>query len=155
MSGLEALSVACNVMAVIDFGLKTVELCRRIYETGQPDPELAASAARLGENSRNVNSLVSAKAPHGGTAAELHLQEVVVDCLACAKEVEDEVARISPRQHGPFAKAKTMDTSLGVQILEQVMDSGQLNVTTLESLRQEQKHFVTKHARSQRNCKTS
>ncbi|EQB54951.1 hypothetical protein CGLO_05165 [Colletotrichum gloeosporioides Cg-14] len=47
MSGLEGLSLACNVMQLIDFSQQTVSMCRTIYESGKFEPGLEAQASSL------------------------------------------------------------------------------------------------------------
>ncbi|EWG41371.1 hypothetical protein FVEG_03504 [Fusarium verticillioides 7600] len=50
MSGLEplaALGLVCNVLQLVEVGLKTATLCKNAYRTGEPDPELSVYAQNL------------------------------------------------------------------------------------------------------------
>ncbi|SCO86009.1 uncharacterized protein FRV6_10136 [Fusarium oxysporum] len=50
MSGLEplaALGLVCNIVQLVEVGLKTARLCKNAYRTGEPDPELSVYAQNL------------------------------------------------------------------------------------------------------------
>ncbi|RKL23583.1 hypothetical protein BFJ72_g14445 [Fusarium proliferatum] len=50
MSGLEplaALGLVCNIVQLVEVGLKTATLCKNAYRTGEPDPELSVYAQNL------------------------------------------------------------------------------------------------------------
>ncbi|QGI78447.1 hypothetical protein CEK25_005176 [Fusarium fujikuroi] len=50
MSGLEplvALGLVCNIVQLVEVGLKTATLCKNAYRTGDPDPELSVYAQNL------------------------------------------------------------------------------------------------------------
>ncbi|KAF5536299.1 NACHT domain-containing protein [Fusarium mexicanum] len=50
MSGLEplaALGLVCNVLQLVEVGLKTATLCKNVYRTGDPDPDLNIYAQSL------------------------------------------------------------------------------------------------------------
>lgn len=50
MSGLEplaALALVCNIVQLVEVGLKTATLCKNAYRTGEPDPELSVYAQNL------------------------------------------------------------------------------------------------------------
>ncbi|KAF5627406.1 NACHT domain protein [Fusarium sp. NRRL 52700] len=49
-SGLEplaALGLVCNIVQLVEVGLKTATLCKNAYRTGEPDPELSVYAQNL------------------------------------------------------------------------------------------------------------
>ncbi|KAF4943877.1 hypothetical protein FGADI_13093 [Fusarium gaditjirri] len=57
MSGLEslvALNLVCNVVQLIEVGLKTATLCKNAYRTGEPDPELSVYAQNLAETASSL-----------------------------------------------------------------------------------------------------
>ncbi|KAF5668955.1 NACHT domain-containing protein [Fusarium circinatum] len=57
MSGLEplaALGLVCNVLQLVEVGLKTATLCKNAYRTGEPDPELSVHARTLAETASNL-----------------------------------------------------------------------------------------------------
>ncbi|KAH7166699.1 hypothetical protein DER46DRAFT_635431 [Fusarium sp. MPI-SDFR-AT-0072] len=57
MSGLEplaALGLVCNVLQLVEGGLKTVTLCKNAYRTGEPDPELSVYAQNLADTASSL-----------------------------------------------------------------------------------------------------
>ncbi|KAF5597728.1 NACHT domain protein [Fusarium subglutinans] len=57
MSGLEplaALGLVCNVLQLVEVGLKTATLCKNAYRTGEPDPELSVHAQTLAETASSL-----------------------------------------------------------------------------------------------------
>ncbi|RBA19195.1 hypothetical protein FPRO05_10124 [Fusarium proliferatum] len=67
MSGLEplaALGLVCNVLQLVEVGLKTATLCKNAYRTGEPDPELSVHAQTLAETASNLTqSLENSQQP--------------------------------------------------------------------------------------------
>ncbi|KAK2134474.1 hypothetical protein NOF04DRAFT_1365019 [Fusarium oxysporum II5] len=57
MSGLEplaALGLVCNIVQLVEVGLKTATLCKNAYRTGEPDPELSVYAQNLAETASSL-----------------------------------------------------------------------------------------------------
>jgi hypothetical protein len=57
MSGLEplaALGLICNVLQLVEVGLKTATLCKNAYRTGEPDPELSVYAQNLADTASSL-----------------------------------------------------------------------------------------------------
>ncbi|KAF5251981.1 hypothetical protein FANTH_2935 [Fusarium anthophilum] len=57
MSGLEplaALGLVCNVIQLVEVGLKTATLCKNAYRTAEPNPELSNYAQTLAEIASNL-----------------------------------------------------------------------------------------------------
>ncbi|TVY72254.1 hypothetical protein Focb16_v011467 [Fusarium oxysporum f. sp. cubense] len=58
MSGLEplaALGLVCNVLQLVEVGLKTATLCKNAYRTGEPDPELSVYAQNLADTASGLS----------------------------------------------------------------------------------------------------
>jgi hypothetical protein len=57
MSGLEplaALGLVCNIVQLVEVGLKTATLCKNAYRTGEPDPELSVYAQNLADTASSL-----------------------------------------------------------------------------------------------------
>ncbi|KAF3808330.1 hypothetical protein GCG54_00006952 [Colletotrichum gloeosporioides] len=102
MSGLEGLSLACNVMQLIDFSQQTVSMCRTIYESGKFEPGLEAQASSLQDASSEVMTLLRSKkvATAKTTGAERRLLDLAPKCIQHAKDLQEEIAYLTPRQPG-------------------------------------------------------
>ncbi|KAK2764189.1 hypothetical protein CKAH01_15795 [Colletotrichum kahawae] len=177
MSGLEAFSMACNVMTVISFSLETIDLYRKIYESGCSDPKLANSAERIRKTSVQVDQVLN-KQPQLGSAqrvmttdAEKQLRDVAAECLRYSKEIEREIASTSPKKSGLpralkstvktvwrkprldqlkshlEASRKDMDTTINVQILEECIRSGKLNYDIYTTLTEDNQNFIQAYTR--------
>ncbi|UPK97429.1 hypothetical protein LCI18_008364 [Fusarium solani-melongenae] len=78
MSGLEAVAafaLACNVMQVVEAAYRTVGTCKRIYQTGQPDP---------------LNKTVGPLSPD-----DTRLRDLAVRCTTIANGLQDQIASMS------------------------------------------------------------
>lgn len=166
MSGVEAISMACNVMTVISFGLETVKLCRKIQESGSSDSNLETNARRVRETSTDVERLLTAQRP-ASTESGIRLRRVATECIGYAKDVEKEIKYTSPRNDGlrgaimsTFrvmrrkrrldelqilleASRRAMDTAVMVQIFDECIRSGDLNRSTYDTLTQDHKELLT------------
>ncbi|KAI1057532.1 hypothetical protein LB505_010419 [Fusarium chuoi] len=67
MSGLEPLAVlglVCNIVQLVEVGLKTATLCKNAYRTGEPDPELSVYAQNLAATASSLSqSLENSQQP--------------------------------------------------------------------------------------------
>ncbi|RYO91744.1 hypothetical protein DL763_004894 [Monosporascus cannonballus] len=89
MSGLEALSLACNIMTVITFARETVNVCKAVYQGRSPDDQLidiAASLAATSDELQNENQAMSPK-----PAFEHRLVDIASKCNVAARALDDEV----------------------------------------------------------------
>jgi hypothetical protein len=97
MSGLEpllALSLACNVMQVIDIAFKTTSTCKAIFQSGSLDPTLTRTVAQLMSIFQRLGeSLDSATQPRNRD--EQALLDVARECSAAAADLKAEVVKIS------------------------------------------------------------
>ncbi|RYP51293.1 hypothetical protein DL769_010831 [Monosporascus sp. CRB-8-3] len=89
MSGLEVLSVACNIMTVISFARKTVSICKAVYQGRSPDDQLidiAASLAATSDELQNGSQAISPK-----LAPEHRLADIASKCNVAARALDDKV----------------------------------------------------------------
>jgi hypothetical protein len=166
MSGLEAFSLACNIMTVITFALNTAEVCRNTRESGSSDKNLEESTEYIGRTLNNVERLLQQQ-PTAPTKAEIDLRELATKCIGYNEAVQKELKKTSPkdstkraalgstiktmmrRPHIDKLKSrleaaqKVMDSALSVQILNECMKSRALNHATYSALDQYEKHFST------------
>lgn len=98
MSGLEGLSLACNVMQLIDFGQQTVSMCRSIYDSGKFEPELETQASSLQDASSGVVTLLRSKkvATAKTIGAERRLLDLAPKCIQHEKDLQEEIAYLTP-----------------------------------------------------------
>ncbi|KAI0110511.1 hypothetical protein F4776DRAFT_642140 [Hypoxylon sp. NC0597] len=89
MSGLEALSVACNIMQVIGFAHETISFCRAIYQGRSPDDHIERNAASLSELSAQLQKHYKSTKPQ--TSQQKQLAEVAKQCNIAARALEEEV----------------------------------------------------------------
>jgi hypothetical protein len=47
MSGLEALSLACNILQLIDAAGQAISFCKKVYDGSTPDAHLTTTASTL------------------------------------------------------------------------------------------------------------
>ncbi|KAI8674581.1 hypothetical protein NCS57_00356300 [Fusarium keratoplasticum] len=97
MSGAEAVAVfalACNVMQVVEAACKTVGTCKRIYQTGQPDPALDEYGSQLRDISdaleTQLNKTVGPLSPD-----DTRLRDLAVRCTTIANGLVDQIASVS------------------------------------------------------------
>ncbi|KAI0883129.1 uncharacterized protein GGS22DRAFT_195372 [Annulohypoxylon maeteangense] len=90
MSGLEALSIACNIMQVISFAHETVSFCKAIYQGksideygGHDIASLSALSAQLRKHYQNIKPK---------TTDEKQLEDIAKKCNIAARALEEEVA---------------------------------------------------------------
>lgn len=104
MSGLEALSLVCNIMTVITFARDTIVTCKASYKGDILDSQLSDSAALMLDISTEVQSHHIAIQPH--TQTQKRLGDVAKKCQEAAKALKDEVDFIlSHQKKGDWAAA--------------------------------------------------
>lgn len=97
MSGAEAVAVfalACNVMQGVEAACRTVGACKRIYQTGQPDPALDEYGSQLRDISdaleTQLNKTVGPLSPD-----DTRLRDLAVRCTTIANGLVDQIASLS------------------------------------------------------------
>ena len=88
MAELAALSLACNIMQIIEFATEATQLCKSVYQRGCIDDSLHDTALALGEVSEATQAHQSAMNPT--TAADKRLIEVAAKCTVTARAIADE-----------------------------------------------------------------
>ncbi|KAJ5501969.1 hypothetical protein N7463_004843 [Penicillium fimorum] len=165
MSGLEALSLACNVMTIITFALDTAKVYRSIYETGSLDENLKQDTEYINRIFDNVELLLL-RQPTQPTEAEFHLRILATNCMKYTEAIRKELVDTSPKNSTKRAAVKataksvlrkshidklqrdldvarkTLDSALIAQILDESMKSSALNRVTYDTLDQQQKDFL-------------
>lgn len=89
MSGLEALSLAANIVQIIDFAGQATRLCKSVYENGRLDPQLHDVAVSLEAVAKEAHSHHAALAYKTNT--DMRLEEMASKCLIAARELGEEV----------------------------------------------------------------
>ncbi|KAM6534547.1 hypothetical protein FALCPG4_004179 [Fusarium falciforme] len=113
MSGLEAVAafaLACNVMQVVEVAYKTVGTCKRIYQTGQPDPALDDYSSQLRDVSNALETQLS-KAVGPLSSDDSRLRDLAVQCTTIANGLLDQIASVSKS-----AGKKTIGSSIRLAI---------------------------------------
>ncbi|KAK1447539.1 hypothetical protein CMEL01_09378 [Colletotrichum melonis] len=114
MSGLEGiagLSLACNVMQLISFGHEAISICRRIHESGSPEPGLSEHAENLkavcdglekslGKRPTPVATTTPTTATTRAPTMEKRLLDLAAKCVKNARDLEEEMNFLSPNQPG-------------------------------------------------------
>ncbi|KAJ4201608.1 hypothetical protein NW767_006695 [Fusarium falciforme] len=113
MPGLEAVAafaLACNVMQVVEVAYKTVGTCKRIYQTGQPDPALDDYSSQLRDVSNALETQLS-KAVGPLSSDDSRLRDLAVQCTTIANGLLDQIASVSKS-----AGKKTIGSSIRLAI---------------------------------------
>ncbi|ROV92860.1 hypothetical protein VSDG_06406 [Cytospora chrysosperma] len=97
MEPLSALSIACNVMQVISFGLGTISLCKKIYETGHPDLGLVESGRHLEGIGRSLTQQLKHRTK-SLTAEDRAFIKIANQCADDARALQDEAAYLAPKK---------------------------------------------------------
>ena len=96
MESLAVLSVVCNVIQVVDFGLKSASLCKQIYEHGSSDEftDLQISSSHLKHAATDLQkSIDTAFKPI--TSGHYELWSIAQKCLELAQELHQETERLT------------------------------------------------------------
>lgn len=93
MSGLEALSLACNIFQIISFARDTVNFCRDVYN-GQktPDAHLEAQATAMIQAAQQIEASCNSGTL---TTSQQTLADISRDCVATARKLESMVQSIT------------------------------------------------------------
>jgi hypothetical protein len=107
MEAIEAFALACNVVQVVDFGLKTASKGREIYNDGRTNEhqDLDYTSKHLAEISENMSvSIQNAPANKPLTKDDHELQDLAGECAKSANDLRDELDKLSiPGRHGKRA----------------------------------------------------
>ena len=112
MEALVALSLACNVVQLVDFGLKTISSFREIYKDGatieqQDFKATAQELATLSDDLRKSIQSVPTLTPLARDDEEL--RQIAVKCRDQAAKLQFELKKLSPLQAGGL-RSKVLKT---------------------------------------------
>ncbi len=98
MEAIAALSLASNVLQVVDFTATTARWCKQIYDTGQTasNEDLDRNGQRLSESTARLSGAI-ANASNSHNVIAKDEQELLVqarDCTDLAKKMHEELAKL-------------------------------------------------------------
>lgn len=98
MEAIAALSLACNVMQVLEFTTTTARWCKEIYETGQTaaNEDVDRNSQRLSESTARLSEAIANASTVQNMIARDE-QELLVqarDCTGSAKDLHEELAKL-------------------------------------------------------------
>ena len=132
MEALGALGLACNVFQLIETGQKVVACCKRIYDSGSPEPELEQIGASLATLALQV--AVQNGSQGSRSARKQELVEVAKSCVDAATALQHELQRCLALGTGFRARlgaaTKSMWAKTKVERAEKVLKSAQRNLET-------------------------
>ncbi|KAK3367650.1 hypothetical protein B0H63DRAFT_363599, partial [Podospora didyma] len=137
MEPLAALGIASNVMQIISFGFETIAVCKRVHESGHPEPG-------LGDNSASLHTLSVAlsqqlKAYHqsqvGLRKHDKAMLDIAAKCADAAKALQEEARFLTPKTTKNFANvastvSKTLWRKRRLERLEKELTRSQATLDT-------------------------
>ncbi|KAF5970426.1 NACHT domain-containing protein [Fusarium coicis] len=108
MSGLEplaALGLVCNVLQLVEAGLKTATLCKNAYLTGEPDPELGVHAQTLAEIVSNLTQSLE-DSPQPLSHDDSRLLKLAQNCRDAEQEWREKTPARFLSQQKPRKRAR-------------------------------------------------
>jgi hypothetical protein len=98
MEAIAALALACNVIQVVDFALKTASKCQEIYNEGRTieHQDLDYTSKHLAEISEKLNeSIQNAQTNKPLTKDDHELQDLALKCVESARNLRDELDKLT------------------------------------------------------------
>lgn len=165
MSGLEAFSLACNVMTVITFALDTAKVCRTIKKSGSSDPNLKQNTSHRKQIFNDVEQALQLS-PTQPTDAEKRLRKLATECMGYAEAIQAELDHTSGQNGGRFATARatirtvwrkrhidectqqleaaksTLDSALLAEIFGELMQSKGSKISMYDKLNKQQQDLI-------------
>ncbi|KAK3358173.1 hypothetical protein B0T25DRAFT_567408 [Lasiosphaeria hispida] len=130
MEPFAALGVACNILQLTGSAQQIISSCKRIYESGSSEPELAENAASIA--SLADTAVAQCASPCSPKEKELH--DVAKRCSKAAVELKDEVRRCTAQGNGLAstlrATVKTVWRRRKLERLEKVFVDSQKTLDT-------------------------
>jgi hypothetical protein len=138
MEGLAVFGIVCNVIQVVDFGLKTISEGREIYKNGASTDVLDAemTSRNLIDLSSELTKSLPAVASGTKRTLDQQVQELAINCSAAATELAREIAKLKPDQAGKKWKAfiKLMETIWKNGKIEQLQNTLERCRRTLDTV---------------------
>ena len=97
MEAIAAFALACNVVQVVDFGLKAASKCREIYREGRSieHQDLNYTSKHLAEITENLSaSILYARTNKPLTKEEHELADLAAKCTKTATDLQDELDKL-------------------------------------------------------------
>lgn len=118
-----ALSVACNVIALIDAGSKTVNMIIKLKKNGSLDADLFSSAGRLEKLSEKLETSITNAVPTlQDTESQRELLCIARDCSSTSKKLRATLTKISTSRGGAVVKVfRAMKASPELKDLDKAM----------------------------------
>ena len=92
---MSAFALACNVLEVLERGVKAINLCRKIYKEGTPNADIAESVKNFMLASQKLQDQLR---PFGDQLVLINddddLYDFTLQCHKAAKELNDELERL-------------------------------------------------------------
>ena len=99
MEPIAALSLACNVLQLIDYGIATAGWCKEIYKNGQTttNDELAKNADHLRGATENLSLSISKAEIHVSTTpSQKRLRDVATKTTELVSQLQLELDKLKP-----------------------------------------------------------
>ncbi|KAI0162931.1 hypothetical protein BJ166DRAFT_591764 [Pestalotiopsis sp. NC0098] len=93
---VDALSLACNIMAVIDSGQKFYQTFRDIYENGKPDTSAQSKASELLRLTERLAASQEKARQSNSVPEDGQLFKVAKQCAEAATKLHDEIEKLAP-----------------------------------------------------------
>lgn len=107
---MDALSLACNVMTVIDFGRTLFEVSQQAYQAGVSDPGIQATAVDLSKATKTLENSIATGIQQPGTQQpidheEKELLQIARRCRVTAEQLVKEYEKLAvPAQSSRYRR---------------------------------------------------
>ncbi|ETS74348.1 hypothetical protein PFICI_14214 [Pestalotiopsis fici W106-1] len=95
---VDVLSLACNIMAVIDSGQKFYQTFRDIYENGKPDASAESKASELLHLTDRLAASEKKALQSNAVPEDGQLSQVAKQCAEVATKLHDEIEKLAPSE---------------------------------------------------------
>lgn len=95
---VDVLSLACNIMAVIDSGQKFYQTVRDIYENGKPDTSAQSKATELLRLTDRLAASQERARRSDSVPEDNQLSQVARQCAEAATKLHDEIEKLAPSE---------------------------------------------------------
>lgn len=108
-----SLSLACNIIQVLQLSGKLLLMAKRVHKDGQIDQDLSKQTLHLGNLAGQLDTALkstSAKTAGQG-ASEKELQAAATGCYTTARQLQEELSKLAPKP-GRKGIRKAMSTAV-------------------------------------------
>lgn len=114
MDPLAGLSVACNVMQVIQFSVETLAIFRQMKEGALPDPYIQANSRSLLDTTNRLKQTLNTPAIANGIPSDAALLQVCNELVAVVAALNEQSRKVIPQPGA--SKLKVFGSSLKYQL---------------------------------------